>query len=74
MFVHIKKKRKKIHVSFQEILSEVRNKKNLLDSLVEECKGEEENEEGIIELQNQYSSFEQKLMKRIETLKVIFKY
>ena len=43
-----------------------------MDSLVEECKGEEENEEGIIELQNQYSSFEQKLMKRIETLKVIF--
>lgn len=52
-----------------EILSEVRNKKNLLDSLVEHCKGEEESEEGIIELQNQYSTFEQKLMKRIETLK-----
>lgn len=63
---------KKIHISVQEILSEVRNKKNLLDSLVEECKGEEENEEGINELQNQYSSFEQKLMKRIETLKVFY--
>lgn len=63
---------KKIHISVQEILSEVRNKKNLLDSLVEECKGEEENEEGINELQNQYSSFQQKLMKRIETLKVFY--
>lgn len=50
----------------------MRNKKNLLDSLVEECKGEEENEEGINELQNQYSSFQQKLMKRIETLKVFY--
>ncbi|XP_054723979.1 dystrophin-like [Uloborus diversus] len=55
-----------------DILSDVRNKKNLLDSLFEDYKGidDEGAEESIIELQNQYSSFEQKLMKRIETLKL----
>lgn len=51
----------------------MRNKKNLLDSLAEDFK-DEENEDGITELQNQYSSFEQKLMKRIETLKVLSLY
>ncbi|GIY17831.1 dystrophin [Caerostris darwini] len=53
-----------------EILSEVRNKKNLLDSLQEKAKNSDESsEESIAELQHEYSMFEQKLIKRIETLK-----
>ncbi|GFS73958.1 dystrophin [Nephila pilipes] len=53
-----------------DILSEVRNKKNLLDSLFEKAKNSEESsEENVKELQHEYSMFEQKLMKRIETLK-----
>ncbi|GBL96395.1 Utrophin [Araneus ventricosus] len=53
-----------------DILSEVRNKKNLLDSLLERAKNSDESsEESIVELQHEYSMFEQKLMKRIETLK-----
>ncbi|XP_055937258.1 dystrophin-like isoform X4 [Argiope bruennichi] len=53
-----------------DILSEVRNKKNLLDSLLERAKNSDESsEESIMELQHEYSMFEQKLMKRIETLK-----
>nr|XP_015911947.1 dystrophin isoform X3 [Parasteatoda tepidariorum] len=54
-----------------DILSEVRNKKNLLDSLLETAKTSDESSvESIVELQNQFTSFEQKLMKRIENLKL----
>ncbi|GFY29514.1 dystrophin [Trichonephila clavipes] len=57
-----------------DILSEVRNKKNLLDSLYEKAKNSEESsEESVKELQHEYSMFEQKLMKRIETLKGVTK-
>ncbi|KAG8192219.1 hypothetical protein JTE90_014082 [Oedothorax gibbosus] len=53
-----------------DILSEVRNKRNSLDSLLEASKSFDDNfEDSIVQLQDQYSEFEQKLIKRIEMLK-----